>query len=101
MTVAPGTISKQMVKWAAGLAIESIVLVQGLVKKSPEIIKSASIGDVEIHISQVGDRSITVYNSLMFASLRCISYLDSKIGYRSPLTMQIDQTLKSKHRNSN
>ena len=51
--VADGKISKQMAKWAAGLAIESIVLVEGCVQRSPEIIKSASIGDVEIRISQV------------------------------------------------
>lgn len=53
VTVTPEKISKQMVKWTAGLADESIVLVQGVVKKTPEIIKSASVGDVEVHLSQV------------------------------------------------
>ncbi len=53
VTVTPENISKQMVKWTAGLADESIVLVQGVVKKTPEIIKSASVGDVEVHLSQV------------------------------------------------
>lgn len=53
LTVSPGKVSKQMAKWAAGLGMENIVLVEGVVKKTPEIIKSASIGDVEIHISQV------------------------------------------------
>jgi aspartyl/asparaginyl-tRNA synthetase len=42
-----------MVKWTAALADESIILVQGTVKKSPELIKSASVGDVEVLISQV------------------------------------------------
>jgi aspartyl-tRNA synthetase len=51
--VAPEKVSKQMVKWTAGLADESIVLVQGVVRKSPEPIKSASVQDVEIHVSQV------------------------------------------------
>lgn len=46
-------VSKQMVKWAAGLSDESIVLVHGTVVKSPESIKSCSIDDVEIHVSEV------------------------------------------------
>ncbi|EGN98604.1 hypothetical protein SERLA73DRAFT_89528 [Serpula lacrymans var. lacrymans S7.3] len=53
LTVTPEKVSKQMVKWAASLADESIVLVEGSVKKSPEIIKSATVGDVEIHIDQL------------------------------------------------
>jgi len=53
LTVTPEKVSKQMVKWAASLANESIVLVEGVVRKSPEIIKSASVGDVEIHVTQV------------------------------------------------
>lgn len=46
-------VSKQMVKWTAGIQDESIVLVEGIVKKSPEIIKSATVGDVELLISKV------------------------------------------------
>ena len=57
LTVAPGKVSKQMVKWAAGLATESIVLVEGVIQKSPEPIKSASVSDVEVLISQVILRS--------------------------------------------
>jgi len=53
LSVSPGKVSKQMAKWAAGLSMESIVLVEGTVKKAPEIIKSATVGDVEIHISQI------------------------------------------------
>ncbi|EPT04273.1 hypothetical protein FOMPIDRAFT_1014148 [Fomitopsis schrenkii] len=53
LTVSPGKVSKQMAKWAAGLAMESIVLVEGTVKKTPEPIKSATVQDVEIHISQI------------------------------------------------
>lgn len=53
LVVTPEKVSKQMVKWAAGLQDESIVLVEGVVQKSPEIIKSASVGDVELHISKV------------------------------------------------
>ncbi|KAJ8502859.1 hypothetical protein ONZ45_g11381 [Pleurotus djamor] len=53
LLVAPEKVSKQMAKWAAGLADESIVLVEGTVAKAPEPIKSASISDVEIHISKL------------------------------------------------
>lgn len=53
VTVSEGKVSKQMVKWAGGLADESIVLVEGTVKKTPEIIKSASVGDVEVHVTMV------------------------------------------------
>jgi len=53
LTVAPGKVSKQMAKWATGLTIESIVLVEGVIQKSPEPIKSASVSDVEVIISQI------------------------------------------------
>ncbi|KAG0708921.1 hypothetical protein DFH29DRAFT_889706 [Suillus ampliporus] len=46
-------VSKQMVKWAASLSDESIVLVLGTVVKSPEPIKSCSIEDVEIQVSEL------------------------------------------------
>ncbi|KAF9270270.1 aspartate-tRNA ligase [Marasmius fiardii PR-910] len=53
VTVTPEKVSKQMVKWTASLADESIVLVEGVVKRTQEPIKSASVGDVEIHVSQI------------------------------------------------
>ena len=53
LLVTPEKVSKQMVKWAAGVSDESIVLVEGIVKKSPEPIKSASVQDVEVHISKL------------------------------------------------
>lgn len=46
--------SKQMVKWVASLQDESIVLVEGTVTVPPEVIKSATVGNVEIHVNQVG-----------------------------------------------
>ncbi|KAF9044771.1 aspartate-tRNA ligase [Hymenopellis radicata] len=49
----PEKVSKQMVKWTAGLADESIVLIEGVVKKAPEPIKSATVSDVEIHVSKI------------------------------------------------
>ncbi|KAJ7597094.1 hypothetical protein C8J56DRAFT_851040 [Mycena floridula] len=53
LVVTPEKISKQMVKWAAGLADESIVSVEGVVQKSPEPIKSASVDDVELHLTSL------------------------------------------------
>ena len=46
-------VSKQMIKWISGLADESIVLVEGIPEKVEEPIKSASISDVEIHVTKV------------------------------------------------
>ncbi|KAF8168047.1 hypothetical protein B0H34DRAFT_684017 [Crassisporium funariophilum] len=53
LIVTPDKVSKQMVKWAASLADESIVLVEGVATKTQEPIKSASVSDVEIHITQI------------------------------------------------
>lgn len=53
LTVTPEKVSKQMVKWAAGLADESIVLIEGIATKTHEPIKSASVSDVEIHVEKV------------------------------------------------
>lgn len=69
LTVSPGKVSKQMAKWAAGLAMESIVLVEGTVKKTPEPIKSATVQDVEIHISQVGSGVMGRRQTLSIADL--------------------------------
>ncbi|TFK57233.1 aspartyl-tRNA synthetase [Heliocybe sulcata] len=61
-------VSKQMAKWAAGLMMESIVLVEGVVKKAPEPIKSATVQDVEINIIKI--------------------YLESGIEGRLPFTLE-------------
>ncbi|KIM85253.1 hypothetical protein PILCRDRAFT_5591 [Piloderma croceum F 1598] len=53
VAVAEGKVSKQMVNWVAGLQDESIVLVEGTVRTPLQIIKSASVGNVEIHIDQI------------------------------------------------
>lgn len=47
------SISKQMVKWAGSINLESIVVVTGIVKKVDEPIKSATVQDVEISISKI------------------------------------------------
>ena len=48
-----GSISKQMVKWAANLNLESIVLVRGTVVKVDEAITSATRQYLEIHIKDI------------------------------------------------
>jgi aspartyl-tRNA synthetase len=66
LIVSPEKVSKQMAKWAADLSIESIVLVDGIVKKVPTPIKSTTVRDVEIHISKVSGRVIILKHYLMF-----------------------------------
>ncbi|KAK6462424.1 aspartyl-tRNA synthetase [Scheffersomyces coipomensis] len=46
-------ISKQMVKWASSINLESIVVVYGTVRKVDELIKSSTVQDVEIHINKI------------------------------------------------
>lgn len=47
------SVSKQMVKWAGGINLESIVLVHGIVRKVDEPIKSATVQDAEIHVTKI------------------------------------------------
>lgn len=46
-------VSKQMLKFAAAIPSESIVLVEGLVKAPFEEVKSASVKDAEVVIRKV------------------------------------------------
>ncbi|KAF6008127.1 hypothetical protein HII12_004236, partial [Brettanomyces bruxellensis] len=47
------TVSKPMVKWAAGLHLESIVLVSGQIKTVKEPVKSATLQDIEVHVTKI------------------------------------------------
>lgn len=47
------SISKQMVKWAGSINLESIVLVHGVVRKVEEAIKSATVQDAEVHVTKI------------------------------------------------
>lgn len=51
--VEPEVVSKKMVKFAEGITSESIVLVEGTIKKAPELINSCSVQDAEIKIQKV------------------------------------------------
>lgn len=53
VVVEPEKVSKQFVKWSGSLNLESIVIVHGTVEKSPELIKSATVSDIEIKISKL------------------------------------------------
>lgn len=47
------SVSKQMVKWAGSINLESIVVVHGTVRSVEEPIKLATVQDVEVHISKI------------------------------------------------
>ncbi|KAK9378778.1 aspartyl-tRNA synthetase [Kockiozyma suomiensis] len=47
------TVSKQFIKWAGSISLESIVLVHGVVVEAPELIRSATVQDVEIQVTQL------------------------------------------------
>ncbi|KAK9475187.1 aspartyl-tRNA synthetase [Dipodascopsis tothii] len=47
------TVSKQFVKWAGSISLESIVVVHGKVAATPEPIRSATVQDVEISVDQL------------------------------------------------
>lgn len=47
------SVSKQMVKWAGSINLESIVLVHGVIRKVEEPIKSATIQDAEVHVTKI------------------------------------------------
>lgn len=46
-------ISRQMVKWSAGINVNSFVRVTGLVKKPEPAVASASISDLELHVTKI------------------------------------------------
>ena len=49
----PNNISRQMVKWSAGVNVESLVRLSGLTQKPAEPITSTSISDLEIQIKSL------------------------------------------------
>ncbi|OMJ12997.1 Aspartate-tRNA ligase, cytoplasmic, partial [Smittium culicis] len=51
VSVNSDSISKQMVKFADTISAESLVRVTGVVVKPDEIVKSCTVGNVELHIS--------------------------------------------------
>lgn len=53
LIIANETISKQMVKFVAGISRESIIDVEGVVRKTPSKVESCTQGDVELHVTQV------------------------------------------------
>lgn len=53
LSVNDDSISKQMVKWAGSISLESIVLVHGIVEAAPEEITSATVKDAEIKITKI------------------------------------------------
>lgn len=95
LVVNPESISKQMAKWAAGIPLESIVLVEGVVKKSPEEIKGATIKDAEIHITKVSMVIPGLARIYEPFRRRFISFLKLRSGYHSTSKMP------TRHRTTN
>lgn len=53
VVAASDSLSRQMVKFSGTIPAESIVLVHGLVKKTPEPVKSATISNLEVHVKKL------------------------------------------------
>ena len=53
LAAAGENVSRQMVKWAAGLHVESVVRVSGLVKKPATPVASATISEIELHVTRI------------------------------------------------
>lgn len=52
LVISNETISKQMVKFIAGISRESIIDVEGFVRKTPTKVESCTQSDVELHVTQ-------------------------------------------------
>lgn len=53
VVVEPELVSKKMVRWVEGVNDESIVLVEAVVQRAKEPIKSCTIHDVELKVRKV------------------------------------------------
>lgn len=49
----PDTVSKQMIKYAIGIPLESIVVVEGVVQKPIEDVKTCSVSKLEIRLDKI------------------------------------------------
>ena len=68
----PENVSEQMVKWAATIMPESIILVEGTVQKTSEEIKGTSVSDAQVVIKKVGfsrNSSVLLRFDLPFTAL--------------------------------
>ncbi|PWZ02475.1 aspartyl-tRNA synthetase [Testicularia cyperi] len=65
---APEKVSRQMTKWAAGLAAETIVLIEGTIAKTPKPVESATVTvkEAEIKISKIHSTSEIAFEQLPF-----------------------------------
>ena len=93
LSVQEGKVSKLMVKWASGLSCESIVLVEGVVQKSPEEIKDATIKDVELILTRVR----TPAEVLITASANCTWQIHLESGLEGRLPFSIDDASRAEN----
>jgi hypothetical protein len=95
LSVEEGKVSKLMVKWASGLSDESIVLVEGVVQKSPEEVNDATIKDVELILTRVRTPAEVLCCGLGLTALcRYTWYLDWKADFHSLSMMPRAQTVR-------
>ncbi len=73
MAVDTEDVSKQMVKWAIGLARETIVLVEGVVQQPKELVKSTTVQDAEVKILRASYKYLLGTVCLIFGSVTCRS----------------------------
>jgi aspartyl-tRNA synthetase len=64
LTVDDAVVSKQMLKFASAITSESLVLVEAMVLKAPEPIKSCSVRDFELKIEKVSACHSHALNSI-------------------------------------
>ncbi|KDE09023.1 hypothetical protein MVLG_00744 [Microbotryum lychnidis-dioicae p1A1 Lamole] len=87
--VEPELVSKPMVRWTESINAESIVLVQGTVQKPLEPVKSCTVSDAEIKISQIHTIS-EAPNVLPFSIADAMRTADSVEGPTVALDTRLD-----------
>ncbi|SCV70829.1 BQ2448_3591 [Microbotryum intermedium] len=87
--VEPELVSKPMVRWTESINAESIVLVEGTVQKPLESVKSCTVSDAEIKISQIHTIS-EAPNVLPFSIADAMRTADSVEGPTVALDTRLD-----------
>ncbi|GAA6012722.1 hypothetical protein JCM8202_003425 [Rhodotorula sphaerocarpa] len=89
VVVEPELVSKQMVRWVEGVHDESIVLVEGVLQKPKEPIKSCTVSDVELKIRKIHIIS-EAPATLPFNMNDALRPMDSEEGVNVALDTRLD-----------
>lgn len=84
--VEPELVSKKMVRFCEGITPESIVLVEGFIQKPLELIKSCTVQDAEVKVTQVRLSLSSLF--LRFRTLKRLLFLDSR-DFRSSVYITV------------